>query len=156
MSELALSLLRLGFLALLWFAVIAALIVLTRDMRAPREVRTVTGPAATRPTRERAPRRSSRLPQDLVVIDGPLAGTRVPLGTAPVLIGRVPEATLVLDDDYASNRHARLVPGETGWLLEDLGSTNGTWIRNIRLSSPHPVDAGSRFRIGRTTFELRK
>jgi hypothetical protein len=156
MSELAFSLLRLGFLALLWFAVIAALIVLTRDMRAPREVRPASGPVPARPTRERTTRRSSRLPHDLVVVDGPMAGTRVPLGNGPVLIGRVPEATLVLDDDYASNRHARLVIGESGWLLEDLGSTNGTWIRNIRLSSPHPVDSGSRFRIGRTTFELRK
>jgi pSer/pThr/pTyr-binding forkhead associated (FHA) protein len=157
MSELALNVVRLGFLALLWFAVIAVLVILARDMRAPREVRTATGPAPspTRARRER-PAGSKRWPHDLVVVDGPMSGTRVPLDGGPILIGRVPESTLVLDDEFASNRHARLVLSDTGWVLEDLGSTNGTWIRNTRLTAPAPVDAGSRFRIGSTTFELRR
>lgn len=151
MSELALSVLRLGFLALLWCSVLAVVVVLMRDLKAPRD--TVMTPTLK-------PRRiagtSRRVPRTLVITEGHLVGTRIPLGTAPVLIGRVPEATLVLDDEYCSNRHARLVLGETGWVLEDLGSTNGTWIRNTRLTSPIPVDAGSTFRIGRTSFELRK
>lgn len=159
MSELALSLVRLGFLALLWFAVIAVLVILTRDMRAPRE-RPASGPLPVSARRQRVEagpaRRGRRMPTSLVVLDGPLAGTAVPLEGGPVLIGRVPEASVVLDDDYASNRHARLVLGEGGWVLEDLGSTNGTWMRNARMTSPQPVDAGSRFRVGRTTFELRR
>lgn len=151
MSELALSVLRLGFLALLWCAVIAVIVVLMRDLRAPRESLEIS-PLKTR----RVPGRAGRIPRTLVITEGHLVGTKIPLGTAPILIGRVPESTLVLDDEYCSNRHARLVLGETGWVLEDLGSTNGTWIRNTRLSSPQPVDVGSTFRIGRTSFELRK
>lgn len=153
MSELALSVLRLGFLALLWCAVLAVIVVLTRDLRAPRES-VPTSPLTAR--RRSAANSRRRLPSMLVITEGHLVGTKIPLTDAPVLIGRVPEATLVLDDEYSSNRHARLVLGETGWMLEDLGSTNGTWIRNTRLSSPQPVDIGSTFRIGRTSFELRK
>lgn len=151
MSELALSVLRLGFLALLWCAVLAVVIVLMRDLRAPREALELS-PLRTR----RIAGKSRRMPRTLVITEGHLVGTKIPLGTAPVLIGRVPESTLVLDDEYCSNRHARLVLGDTGWVLEDLGSTNGTWIRNSRLAAPQPVDVGSTFRIGRTTFELRK
>lgn len=151
MSELALSLLRLGFLALLWCAVLSVIVVLTRDLRAPREA--VVAGSGLRSRREPS-RASRRTPTKLLVIEGPLRGTAIPLGTTPLLFGRVAEASVVLDDEYASNRHARLIPGDTGWLLEDLGSTNGTWIRNQRLTSPVPVDAGSKFRIGLTTFEL--
>ena len=51
-----------------------------------------------------------------------------PLGSAPITIGRAPDSTLVIDDEYASARHARLFQHEGQWVAEDLGSTNGTWI----------------------------
>ena len=53
-------------------------------------------------------------------------GENVPLVTAPITIGRAPDSTLVVDDEYASARHARLFPHEGQWVAEDLGSTNGT------------------------------
>lgn len=129
---------------------LAVVLVLVRDLRAPREALELS------PLSPRRAVKSRKMPRTLVITEGHLVGTKIPLGTAPVLIGRVPESTLVLDDEYCSNRHARLVLGETGWVLEDLGSTNGTWIRNTRLAAPMPVDVGSTFRIGRTSFELRK
>jgi pSer/pThr/pTyr-binding forkhead associated (FHA) protein len=63
---------------------------------------------------------------------------------------------LVLDDDYASNRHARIYPSNGQWLVEDMGSTNGTYLGRDRVLGPTPVPLGMPIRIGKTTFELRK
>jgi len=73
-----------------------------------------------------------------------------------VLLGRNPECTLVLDDDFASGRHARIFRRDGGWFVEDLGSTNGTFLGSTRLANPMPVEVGSTLRIGKTIFELRK
>jgi pSer/pThr/pTyr-binding forkhead associated (FHA) protein len=73
-----------------------------------------------------------------------------------VLIGRSPECTLVLNDDYASSRHLRLSPHDGQWVAEDLGSTNGTFIGRTRLTAPTPVEVGTQLRIGRTVLELRR
>jgi pSer/pThr/pTyr-binding forkhead associated (FHA) protein len=74
-----------------------------------------------------------------------------------VLIGRAPECTLVLDDDFASARHARLVPQGGGeWVVEDLGSTNGTFLGSARVEGPTRVEAGAPVRVGRTVLELRR
>ncbi len=88
--------------------------------------------------------------------EGSLRGTTLTLGQAPVLIGRAPECTLVLDDDYASARHARLAPQGGEWIVEDLGSTNGTFYGAARLTEPTRVEAGVPVRIGRTVLELRR
>ena len=160
MSELALTLIRLGFLALLWLAVIIVIGVLRRDLRAPREARP-TAPVKAKDTspapKPAKPAKAKRgAPTMLVVTEGQLAGSQVPLGSAPITIGRDPESTLVLTDDYASNHHARLYPSEGRWVVEDLGSTNGTWIDRARITSPTVVPTGVAIRVGRTVLELRK
>lgn len=91
----------------------------------------------------------------LVVTQGALAGTRITLGEQPVLVGRADSCTLVIDDDYASNQHARLSPHGPDWFLEDLGSTNGTYLDRARVTTPVKVDAGTPIRIGKTVIELR-
>lgn len=91
----------------------------------------------------------------LVVTEGALAGTRITLSDQPVLLGRAPNSTLVIDDDYASNQHARLVPHGADWFLEDLGSTNGTFLDRHRVTTSVKVPAGTPVRIGTTTIELR-
>jgi pSer/pThr/pTyr-binding forkhead associated (FHA) protein len=78
------------------------------------------------------------------------------LGTAALTIGRAADNSLVVEDDYASSHHCRLVPGPAGWTLEDLGSTNGTFVGKNRVTAPVPVKAGSTFKVGRTVLELRK
>ncbi|OKL48527.1 hypothetical protein BSR28_02230 [Boudabousia liubingyangii] len=93
-------------------------------------------------------------PLRLIVTGGPLAGTSLPLGSAPILIGRSPSCTLVLDDNYASGRHARLFPDETSWWLEDLDSTNGTFMDDERVVEARPLHPGVRFRVGQTTMEI--
>ena len=164
MSELTLTLLRLGFLVLLWLLVIAILGVLRRDLFGTRIVRRTPRPAGPAPTagpaapvagRERAPERRPSL-RTLVVTEGSLRGTTLTLGQAPVLIGRAPESTLVLDDDYASARHARIYQQDGEWFVEDLGSTNGTFIGPNRLTQPVRLEAGVPVRVGRTVLELRR
>jgi hypothetical protein len=168
MSELTLTLLRLGFLVLLWILVLAILGVLRRDLFGTRIVRRTPRPAAAGapvgPPAGAAAAAGRRRPQPeprpglrtLVVTEGSLRGTTLTLGQAPVLIGRAPECTLVLDDDYASARHARLAPQGGEWIVEDLGSTNGTFYGAARLTEPTRVEAGVPVRIGRTVLELRR
>ena len=112
----------------------------------------VPGPARKGRAAARAPRRPSWSPR------GPLAGTSLPLRSGGILVGRNPECALVLDDDYASGRHCRIYPdpsGRDGWAVEDLGSTNGTFIGRERLTGSRPVEVGTTLRIGKTVLELR-
>ena len=84
----------------------------------------------------------------------PLRSTVRPAGT---LIGRSPECALVLDDDYASGRHARIFQDDDGtWRVEDLRSTNGTYLGATRLTEPREVAVGSVLRIGQTVVELQR
>jgi pSer/pThr/pTyr-binding forkhead associated (FHA) protein len=163
MSELTLTLLRLGFLALLWLLVLSILAVLRRDLfgtrierRSPRPAGVT--PAAGPPAAARKPRTPERRPalRTLVVTEGSLRGTTLTLGQAPVLIGRAPESTLVLDDDFASARHARIFPQDGEWIVEDLGSTNGTFVGTTRVQQPTRLEAGAPVRVGRTVLELRR
>jgi pSer/pThr/pTyr-binding forkhead associated (FHA) protein len=162
-SQLTLLLLQLGFLVLLWVLVLSVVGVMRRDLfgtrvvaRQPARSRADRGGAAPpRPARVE-PRAARTAPNRLVVVEGPLRGTTLTLGQAPVLIGRSPECTLVLSDDFASGRHARLTPADSGWTVEDLGSTNGTQLDGAPLGGPRPAQAGSLLTIGRTVIELRR
>ena len=71
-------------------------------------------------------------------------------------MGRANDATLVLNDDYASTYHARIFPQDGQWLVEDLGSTNGTYLDRQKVARPTPVAVGVPIRIGKTVLELRR
>ena len=158
MPEIVFVALRLGFLALLWLFVLAAVRVIRTDLFAtPRPAgaparRRTSDPAAVRPPKRRSKQKVART---LVVTEGGLAGTVITLGSSAVTLGRADDSTLVLTDDYASTRHARLVPGPDGWTVEDLGSTNGTYLDRAKVSDPVAVPLGVPIRIGKTTLELR-
>jgi preprotein translocase subunit YajC len=156
-SELALTLIRLAFLGLLWLFVLMTILVLRRDLRQPAETRP-TGRA--RPPKAPKPAKVARSAKvrgtKLVVTEGPLTGTVIPLNTAQVTIGRAPDSTIVIDDDYASSRHARVYPSEGAWVVEDLGSTNGTWIDRTRITTPTVLPVGVPLRVGRTTLQLQR
>jgi pSer/pThr/pTyr-binding forkhead associated (FHA) protein len=159
-SELTLTLLRLGFLALLWLLILSVVAVLRLDLsvgtRVTRRATAGAAPVAPRARRDREPESATALPRQLVVTEGSLKGTTIQLGQAPILIGRAPECTLVLEDDYASGRHARLSLQRGTWMVEDLGSTNGTFLGRSRVQDPVPVAPGVPVRIGRTVLELRR
>lgn len=155
-SALPLQLMRFGFLALLWLFVLAAIRVIRGDLRMAGQPRVATPPPARRRgNRVPAPAGRPTGPSQLVVTDGDLAGTRIGLTGAPVLIGRANDSTLVLTDDYASNRHARISLQDGMWIVEDLGSTNGTYLGSRKLDGPAPMEVGVPLRIGRTVLELR-
>ncbi|MFC7375319.1 FHA domain-containing protein [Brachybacterium sp. GCM10030267] len=172
MSELTLVALRLGFVLALWVFVIIAVLVLRNDLfgttvvtRSSRDPRREQRPASTAPggNSSRSDADPSALRTDpevtataMVVTAGPLRGTSLTLGSTPILIGRAPECTLVLDDDYASNRHARVFQREGEWMVEDLGSTNGTLVSGRRIEGSVPFRPGAQVRIGRTEIELRR
>lgn len=151
MPELVLQLTRAGFLALLWLFVLAALRVVRSDLYAASGLRALL-PGGGR----RAPSTGrSRTPRQLLVTAGALAGTRVTLDARPILIGRADDSTLVLDDDYASTRHARIAMQGDDWYVEDLGSTNGTYLDRAKVTGPMRVPLGVPVRIGKTVIELR-
>lgn len=91
----------------------------------------------------------------LVITSGPKRGTEIDLGQQPVSIGRAPDSDLVVQDDYSSTRHARLLNWNGRWMVQDLDSTNGTFVNDERIGQPTEIRAGSSVRIGTTTFELR-
>ena len=97
----------------------------------------------------------SRTPRQLLVTQGPLAGSRITLDSRPILIGRADDSTLKLDDDYASTRHARISQQGEEWYVEDLGSTNGTYLERAKVTAPTRVPLGVPVRIGKTVIELR-
>ena len=70
------------------------------------------------------------------------------------MIGRANDSTLVLTDDYACTRHARLVSRDGDWYVEDLGSTNGTYLDRTKVTGPTLIPAGVPIRIGKTVLEL--
>ena len=158
-SALVVAIVKFGLLALLWLFVVVAYRIVRTDLAGSAVVRTPGGAGpAPRARRDRAPAQASSRrsgARKLVVTEGALAGTTIALGDAPVTLGRADDSTLVITDDYASSRHARLVPGEQAWTLEDLGSTNGTYLGSAKVTRPTPVPLGSQIRIGKTVLELR-
>ena len=76
--------------------------------------------------------------------------------SAPLLIGRGNDAAIRLDDDYVSTRHARIAVSGDQWYVEDLGSTNGTYVGTSRITQATAISLGTQIRIGKTILELRK
>ncbi len=155
MPALILQLTRIGFLVLLCLFVLAAIRVIRADLRYAGEPRAGSGRRGEGVGSAASPPSDRLYPSALVVTAGSLAGTRLRLGPGPILIGRAEDSTLVLDDDYASSRHARLTQQGQQYFLEDLGSTNGTYLDRARVTTPTPVPIGVPIRIGRTVIELR-
>lgn len=157
MPEIVFFAVKIGFLALLWLLVIFAVLAVRADIfgaRPPRP-RAATVPRAARPAKPERGRGRTKHPTTLVVTDGALTGTRIRLGAAPISIGRAEDSTLVLGDDYVSTRHARFTPRGDQWLVEDLGSTNGTYLDRTKVTGPTLVPLGTPVRIGKTVVELR-
>lgn len=159
MQELTLLLIRFAYLAVLWMFVLGALSVLRSDMFG---ARVETSPRAARreekqSRKDKQPKKPPRgTPTQVVIVDGPSTGLSVPLDQVPILIGRGPDAAIRLDDDYVSTRHARIGHAGDTWFVEDLGSTNGTYLGASRITQPTSLQLGSRIRVGKTTLELKK
>jgi pSer/pThr/pTyr-binding forkhead associated (FHA) protein len=159
MNALTLTLIRVAFLAVLWLFVIAAIGVVRTDLFGAtaakvRRARNRAPQQAPRPQRPQRPTRGT--PRFLVVTEGGLSGMSIDLADQQITLGRANDATLVLNDDYASSRHARIFPQDGQWIVEDLGSTNGTYLDRQKVTRPTPVPIGVPIRIGKTVLELRR
>lgn len=163
MSELTVTLLRYGFLILLWVFIVTIVLSQGRDLSVDRRIRAgriktkgrknlEQNPNAHQSATQQPPRQR---PHTLVVMQGPTSGRSYQLSSSPVLMGRSPDATVPLEDDYASGRHARLFPQGSRWFLEDLGSTNGTYVNEQRLTRAVALEPGQPFRVGKSVLELR-
>ena len=157
MSEIALTVIKVLFLALLWLFILSAVSVIRSDLFG----KTVASPDQPRrqelespPPPARKSRRSRGEPRIVTITGGNQAGMSADLTGGVVLIGRGAECQLILDDDYVSTRHARIVAGESGIYVEDLGSTNGTYVNGQRITAPTSVSLADTVRIGKTVMKL--
>ena len=178
MSELTLMVLRLGFLVLLWLFVFSVLFALRSDLfGAPvRRLKNLTStngasggtsggaavitspapptPSASRPPSDATPG-SGGPPKYLHILTGVAEGSSIPLDEDLLTIGRSPDSTLVIVDEYTSTYHARLQQSRGAWTIIDLDSTNGTKVNGSRITEPTPLPTFTPVTIGTTTFELR-
>ena len=160
MNALTLTLIRVAFLAVLWLFVIAAIGVVRTDLLGTVAAKVRRGRNQAAPMQQPRPPRPTRpgrgTPHFLVVTEGALAGVSIDLADQQVTMGRANDATLVLNDDYASTYHARIFPQDGQWLVEDLGSTNGSYLDRQKVARRSPVPVGVPIRIGKTVLELRR
>jgi Inner membrane component of T3SS, cytoplasmic domain len=177
-SGLTLLVLRVAFLALLWIFVFAVVYALRSDLfggrvrKLPAEqpvyaaVPGQSAPPAVQslPSTPVTPGAGISLPPPtshdtpasrLVITSGGKTGLEIPLGSEPLTIGRASDAGLQIRDDYTSTHHARLLLWGSDWVVQDLDSTNGTFVDGQRIDSPTQVPLGVPVKVGATTFELR-
>jgi pSer/pThr/pTyr-binding forkhead associated (FHA) protein len=185
MSELTLLVLQLGFLLLLWIFVFAIVYALRSDLFGQR-VRKLqpdapaappvaasafpSSPAAAAPAAPTAPvmhpaaaaagvsgeLASTDNATRLVITSGTKAGAEFPLGHDEITIGRSSDSAIIIRDDYTSTHHARLMLWNGRWMIQDLDSTNGTFLNGSRVTVPTPIPLGATVKVGATTFELRR
>lgn len=136
MPDVILALLRLIFLGLVYLFV----------WQVARAIGSHLGISLKRQRRE-----GSRL---LMVRSETQQGMEIDVSDAQVL-GRSDEADVLLDDPYASEFHMRLVAGEAGLVLHDLGSTNGTYVNGRRVTAPTTLRRGDSVQVGKTVMEVR-
>ena len=145
----ALLILKIAFLVLLYLFIWRIVRTASRDLRLPQESFILApsregGVATTRPSV-----RSGRL---IVVKSAELdEGTDFELDSAQLTVGRGGQNDVALrSDDYASARHARFEPRQDGVWVQDLGSTNGTFLNGARLERPRRLTHGDVVRVGET------
>ncbi len=182
MSELTLLILRLAFLLVLWGFVFAVVYALRSDLFGQRARRVASpdvaspliaeqpaaapappvapvhrppGPASALPN-ARGPAATITSAGRLVITSGAKAGIELPLGNQPLTIGRSSESGLVIRDDYTSTHHARLMLLNDSWVIQDLDSTNGTFLDGVRVVVPTQIPLNTPVKIGTTSFELRR
>jgi hypothetical protein len=157
MSEIALTIIKVVFLALLWLFILSAVSVIRSDLFG-KPVRGGDQPQPqeleTPPPPSRRGRRQRGEPRVLMISQGGQAGLSAELAGGMIMIGRGADCQLILDDDYVSTRHARVVATPNGIYVEDLGSTNGTYVNGQRITAPTTITLADSVRIGKTMLRL--
>lgn len=147
-SELTVTLIRLGYLVLLWIMVLACIIVIKSDLY---------GKVFSAHPPQSAEEKYTDDNRNLTIVEGPMTGMKIQLiPGSTVTIGRSPTCTIVVNDTYVSSVHAKIFNKGRKWIVEDLGSTNGTYLGSQKINSPMILRLGESLRIGQTVIELRK
>lgn len=152
MSEIALTLVRWGFLALLWLMVIVILNVMRKDLKFARPVSTRR--EAVTPARSPNTRRQSKV--STIEIESADGVVRLFNLVDGMTIGRGTNNSIQIDDDFASTQHASISLDDRGWTYTDLGSTNGSWMNKKRITDPVVLKRGTGIRIGQTELRFQK
>ncbi|MGD7002490.1 FHA domain-containing protein FhaB/FipA [Corynebacterium halotolerans] len=161
MDSLILLSFRIALLVLLWFFVLMAINAMRRDANAAAGVtgrrgrKNKSAAVATPAVPPPPPRKRGEQARELTIVEGPLKGSHMEITALDeVVLGRSPDCTFVVGDDYASGRHARLFRRGNDWFVEDLDSRNGTFVGGYRIDQPESVTVGSDIKVGRTTVRL--
>jgi hypothetical protein len=167
-GELTLLILRIAFLGILWAFVFAIVYALRSDLFGQKARRMPAGQAAAQAAPAAAPAAAASRPEPapasagqgiakrLVITSGAKEGLELDLPSEVLTIGRSGESGLVIRDDYTSTHHARLLLWNEGWVIQDLDSTNGTYLAGQRVTTPVLVPLNTPVKIGTTSFELRR
>ena len=149
MPAFVLTVLKIALLALLYFFIWRAVRAVVIDLYGPRERR-------PRGERQRPQRRGRGTPTKLVMLDANGARTSTHKLRGSLDIGRDTACAIQPDDTYLSQQHARVFERNGSWVVEDLGSTNGTYLNQQKVTVPAQLSPGDRIRLGKTVIEVRK
>jgi pSer/pThr/pTyr-binding forkhead associated (FHA) protein len=150
-----LTVLKVVFLALLYFFIYRAIRSVVADIRPVG--RTSAGRAqGSRDKPIAKPKGGGKAPRSLVVLDEQGSKVETVQLNGTLQVGRAEACQIRLPDTYASSFHARIYNRDGSWYIEDLGSTNGTYLNQRRITSPAELRAGDKVKIGKTTLDLRR
>jgi pSer/pThr/pTyr-binding forkhead associated (FHA) protein len=145
-----LTVLKIVFLALLYFFIYRAIRSVVVELRPP-------GRAPAGRDRPAAKSKGGRkAPRSVVILDDHGAKVDSRRLDGVLQVGRAEACQVRLSDTYASSFHARIYSKDGSWYVEDLGSTNGTYLNQRRITVPAELRAGDRVRIGKTTLDFRR
>jgi FHA domain len=158
----ALLLLKIGFLVLLYLFIWRVVRTASRDLRGASQESMILAPqnAKEQKRRQRDRERGRVKPVGkLVVVSSPAlrTGEEHTIDSGPLLVGREGENDVPLArDEFSSSRHARFEPRRDGVYVEDIGSTNGTFVNGVRLTGPKKLSSGDVIRIGETDLRFER
>jgi hypothetical protein len=146
MPPIVLTTLKICFLALLYLFIARAIRIMYLDL---------VGPRVPKPKGARKPVRRRGVPHSVIVKapDKPMQTLQL---KEELTFGRSESCTVPLDDTYVSTLHARLYAKEGTWFVEDMGSTNGTYLNRVKVTAPSPIAVGDEVRVGKTIVEVRR
>jgi pSer/pThr/pTyr-binding forkhead associated (FHA) protein len=153
-SEPLLAVLRLCLLALLYLFFLRVLRAVWTEIRPPKPaVANAPAAAAPRAKRDRGDEPARRRPLIRILEPDELRGREFDLGEE-LTVGRAAGCQITLDDTFVSQLHARVFRREGQFLVEDLGSTNGTYLNRQKVTGPMVLRPGDELQIGNTIMEL--
>jgi pSer/pThr/pTyr-binding forkhead associated (FHA) protein len=146
---------KVAFLIVLYLFVARAIRAVVLDVFGPRAERRRHPSPASYPSRPTPPAKATRRPPRELVVNDANGRRTIPLKES-ITVGRAATCDLVVADNYVSNVHARIYLRDGSYWLEDLGSTNGTYMNRARVSAPTAFGPGDEVRMGKATLELRR